>query len=53
METRIYCDVKSCKNQSEKGICEAETIHLNACTPDADNVVGCAEFDDKSDGESQ
>jgi hypothetical protein len=53
MPTRIYCDVKSCSKRSEEGICESETIHLNACTPDADNIVGCSEFEDNSKGESR
>ncbi len=43
-ETRIYCDVYCCTNNCD-GRCSADTIHLHGVTPDADNVLGCSEFE--------
>jgi len=42
-EVLIYCDAYNCDN-NHKGKCHADTIHLQVCTPDADNVLGCSEF---------
>lgn len=41
--TLVYCQAVTCKhNDTDK--CVAETIHLQGCTPDADNIFGCSEF---------
>jgi len=44
--TRIICHVESCSCRTA-GMCKATTIHLQPCSPDADNVVGCSEFTEK------
>ena len=47
METRIICNVKSCEHCGKSGICDCACIHLQPCSTEADNVVGCSEFLDK------
>ena len=59
MDTRIYCHVASCKYSkgtlklygsdaiAAEGLCTAETIHLQPCSCDADNIVGCSEFEEE------
>ena len=49
--TLIYCTALNCKNNNQlvgcpknKGLCGADTIHAQGCTPEADNVFGCSEF---------
>jgi len=49
--TLIYCTALACVNNNQlsscpegQGLCSNETIHLQGCTPDADNVFGCSEF---------
>jgi len=44
MATRIMCNVESCVYRSDEGICTHTSIHLQACSCDADNVVACSEF---------
>jgi len=52
-KTQIICGVLSCKHLTPKGhfaggfgVCGKETIHLQPCSPDADNFVGCSEFEE-------
>lgn len=40
---KILCDVRSCKHCKD-GVCKHTTIHLQGCSPDADNVIACSEF---------
>ena len=44
MSTKIICHVESCKYRNKEGVCIHTSIHLQGCTPDADNVVACSEF---------
>ena len=41
--TLIYCKAVVCAYQ-DNGRCRAESVHLEGCTPDADNVFACSEF---------
>lgn len=53
MSTKIICHVMSCKHCDDSepyknaGICKCETIRLQGCTPDADNVVACSEYEER------
>ena len=42
--TEIRCDIVTCDNRNSLGFCVQKTIHLQGCTPEADNVVACSEF---------
>ncbi len=42
-KVQIFCTTKFCQH-NEQGECTAEAIHLEGCTPDADNVFACSEF---------
>lgn len=43
--TRIICHVVSCNWRDKKeSVCTHTSIHLQGCSPDADNVVVCSEF---------
>lgn len=48
MTTRIICHVESCRYRifkgPDKGVCSHGSIHLQPCSCDAPNIVGCSEF---------
>ncbi len=44
-KTKIYCTAIVCLH-NDSGTCTAETIHLQACAPDADNILACSEFEE-------
>lgn len=53
--TLIYCTVLVCANNIQlvgcpegQGMCSIESIHLQGCTPDADNILGCSEFTEQA-----
>ena len=50
--TRITCHVKLCKFNLE-GLCQHTSIHLCPCSLEADNVVGCSEFQEDEFEQSQ
>ena len=43
----IYCTALACCHNSNS-FCGADAIHLQGCTPEADNVFSCSEFTDMS-----
>ena len=54
----IYCQAVYCKNNSKaasrhKGfvLCKLTEIHLQGCSPDADNVFVCADFVEKENND--
>ncbi len=47
LNTQIYCTASTCQhNDRLQGMCAAKTVHMQGCSPDADNVFGCSEFED-------
>lgn len=48
--TKINCKSISCSN-NKRGVCSAAEIHLQGCTPDADNVFACNEFTEEQSKE--
>ncbi len=43
---QVFCTMEVCQHNEQKR-CIAEAIHLEGCTPDADNVFACSEFCEK------
>lgn len=48
MSTRIICQIVTCKHRGKEGegICKHTTIQLQGCSPDADNVMVCSEYEE-------
>ena len=42
-DTLVYCSALNCVNNKQE-FCDSKVIHLQGCSPDADNVFGCSEF---------
>ena len=43
---QVFCTTEVCQHNEQKR-CTAETIHLEGCTPEADNMFACSEFCEK------
>ncbi|KKN08148.1 hypothetical protein LCGC14_1059600 [marine sediment metagenome] len=54
MGTRIFCKAVCCKwlgdeDEYIQRRCTRETLHLQPCASDADNVMACSEFEEEGD----